>query len=833
MSRILIVDDSPTQLERLRAVLEDGGYDVEPAGDAEAALTRFAADAFDLVITDILMPGMDGYELCRRIKSEERGRVTPVILLSTLNNPMDIILGLECGADNFVTKPYSPEQILGRLAHVLENHRLRSTSRIHLGVEVMFLGKRLTITSDKRQILDLLISTFEDIVRTNRHLQDSKASLAAAKAEIESYARELERRVEERTALLTEKQRQLAQAQAIARLGNWRWDVGSGRIAWSEEMSRILHLIPAVSETTLEEVLALIHPDDRDRTMEMLRSMIDTKRSCRFEFRIQRPNGSERQMASEGHCEFDADGAVAAVFGIFQDITERKTIEQALRESNQTLSALVSSSPFAIVSVDREGRISSWNRRAEEIFGYSAAEMSGSFGLSGLEIDGVRFQALLEQGLSGQALPGILVRIRHKDGRELDVELSGSPLYGDGIVRGVVLAMQDVTARRLLEQQLHQAQKMEAVGQLTGGVAHDFNNLLAVIVGNLDLVQERIEDDPDAAEMVDQALQATIRGAQLTKQLLAFSRKQALQPRVIDLNGIVRETASLLGRTLGATVHIQLDLMDGLWSATADPSQVETALTNLAINARAAMPNGGILTIETANATVDTNGIPEVEPGDYAVLAVSDTGTGIPPGILPRIFEPFFTTKDVGKGTGLGLSTVYGFAKQSGGAVKVYSEPGHGTTFKLFLPRASHPADGKEEAVQPIWKPSPGKETILVVEDDQALLHVVVGQISSLGYRVLEAASGDEALARLESEPGIDLLFTDVIMPGGMLGPELAERARSRLPGLRVLFTSGFSVASASTGFRISNRDHLLSKPYRKQDLAQKLRNVLDAPAPS
>jgi signal transduction histidine kinase/CheY-like chemotaxis protein len=378
--------------------------------------------------------------------------------------------------------------------------------------------------------------------------------------------------------------------------------------------------------------------------------------------------------------------------------------------------------------------------------------------------------------------------------------------------------------------QLVQAQKMEAVGQLTGGVAHDFNNLLTVILGNLGYVDER---HPELETWVKPAIAAAERGAELTQRLLAFARRQMLHPRVIDVNRLMDGVGVLLRRTLSETIALESVRAAGLWSAEADPGQLENALLNLALNARDAMPDGGTLTIETANAYFDdayAAANPETSPGQYVMIGVTDTGTGMEPDVVQRAFEPFFTTKGVGKGSGLGLSMVYGFARQSGGHVKIYSEVGQGTTVRLYLPRArgAEPGPEKQPAAPSV---STGHERILVVEDDAHVRTTVGGLLTSLGYRVVAAATAQDALARLEDPEPIDLLFTDVVLPGGANGAQLAEAARARRPGLKVLFTSGYTANAVGHQGRLDEGVQLLSKPYRKEELARKIRQVLDAPS--
>jgi PAS domain S-box-containing protein len=429
-------------------------------------------------------------------------------------------------------------------------------------------------------------------------------------------------------------------------------------------------------------------------------------------------------------------------------------------------------------------------------------------------------------------VPATEMRLVGLDGRTRIVELKGIPfVQGDDLL--VITTGRDVTAQREAESRLQQAQKMDVVGQLTGGIAHDFNNLLTVVMGNLDFDSERLPADLRAS--VENALHAAERGAALTHRLLAFSRRQTLVAGPVDFNRLATSMEDLLRRALGEHVEIELRLDHALWTALADSGQVEDALLNLAVNARDAMPGGGKLTIETGNAHLDEDYAAhntEVAPGDYAVLAVTDTGVGMAPEVLERVFEPFFTTKEVGKGTGLGLSMVYGFAKQSRGHVRIYSEVGHGTTVRLYLPRltGSDPTDRTALAGAATPSPRPrGGETILVVEDDAQVRAFVLRELRELGYRVLEAEDGPRALRLLESDAAIDLLFTDVVMPGGMTGYQLAEAGRRSRPSLKTLFTSGYTESSVQRVNKLDPGIRLLSKPYRKHDLATRIRAALDA----
>jgi signal transduction histidine kinase/CheY-like chemotaxis protein len=379
------------------------------------------------------------------------------------------------------------------------------------------------------------------------------------------------------------------------------------------------------------------------------------------------------------------------------------------------------------------------------------------------------------------------------------------------------------------ESQVRQAQKMEAIGQLTGGVAHDFNNILTVITGTIEILEDAVKDRPQLAQITKLIGAAAARGADLTQHLLAFSRRQPLQPRSTDVNALIIDAARLLRPTLGEQIEIESMLAHDCAPALIDPSQLSTAILNLALNARDAMPNGGKLTLETKNVVLDENyaGMnSEVSPGNYVMIAVSDSGEGIPAHLLEKVFEPFFTTKDVGKGSGLGLSMVYGFVKQSNGHIKIYSEEGHGTTVKLYLPQAAGIADAPaaDAGMSGIER---GDESILIVEDDALVREYVVTQISNLGYDTLAASNAAEALAIIDGPERIDLLFTDVIIPGGMNGRQLAIEALRRRPGLKILYTSGYTENAIVHHGRLDAGVLLLPKPYLRSDLARMIRTAL------
>lgn len=395
----------------------------------------------------------------------------------------------------------------------------------------------------------------------------------------------------------------------------------------------------------------------------------------------------------------------------------------------------------------------------------------------------------------------------------------------------VLTIANDITEQRKTEAALHHAQKMEAIGNLTGGMAHDFNNLLGIIIGNLDLQTDLVKGNTEADELARRALDAALRGADLTSRLLAFARQQPLQPKMVAVNELVSGITKLLSRTLGEHIVISLNLAADAWPTVVDPAQLDASLTNLATNARDAMPKGGSLTVTTSNQTLDADYAAvnaEVNPGDYVMIEVSDTGAGMPPAVRDRIFEPFYSTKERGKGTGLGLSMVFGFIKQSGGHITVYSEPGIGTTFRLYLPRMAGEVASEDEK-RPVPLVRGEGEVVLAVEDNAELLLVIVRQLTELGYRVVEAENAAAAIEVMEQQK-IDLLLTDIIMPGGINGFDLAREVGQRWPKTRVLFTSGFPETTLNGLDRSLAADtRLLSKPYRRADLAVAVRDALDA----
>jgi PAS domain S-box-containing protein len=531
----------------------------------------------------------------------------------------------------------------------------------------------------------------------------------------------------------------------------------------------------------------------------------------------------------------DSGGNLIGYAKITRDLTERKRAHEALRESEERFSLLVQGvTDYAIYMLDPKGFVSNWNAGAQRIKGYSQDEIVGKH-FSQFYTPEDKATELPRRALETAAREGKFEaegwRLR-KDGTRFWASVVIDPIRNDmGELIGFAKITRDITERRQAQEALAQAQaalfqsqKMEAVGQLTGGVAHDFNNLLTIIVNNLDLLTRNTRDARDM-RLIESAQRAAERGAKLTQQLLAFSRRQPLQPALHNPNALIGGFEAILRRACGELIKLQLALSPSVRSISVDAPQFEAALLNLIVNARDAMPNGGSLRITTGNVTVGGNGqaTTELKPGPYVSVTVVDTGSGMTPEVIDRVFEPFFTTKEIGKGTGLGLSQVYGFVTQSGGHVKVESAPDQGTTITMLLPAqdtGEEPAEDKDGTERPA-QDSAG--TVLIVEDEPAVLEVASDIFDSLGYDVLTATDAQKAIAVLESDAAIDVMFSDVIMPNGMNGVELSRKAREMRPDLKILLASGYPMSalpSEGLGAGVS----FISKPYRWTELADKLR---------
>ncbi len=588
---------------------------------------------------------------------------------------------------------------------------------------------------------------------------------------------------------------------------------------------------------TVEEVIGkddaeLFTPENGREIMAADRKVVDSGKTQTYE-EVGISAGVARTYLSTKGPHRDSNGEIIGLLGICRDITDRKRAEEEFRQSQQKLRIHFEHTPLAVVEWDTQLRITEWSPSAERVFGYSRNEVLGrdaSFLVpSALKehIDRIGQEILNQKGGTRSTNDNLT-----KDGRTISCEWYNTPLVDEsGQVLGVASLVQDVTERVALEERLRQSQKMEAVGRLAGGVAHDFNNLLTVIMGYSQILTDGLPGASRLKDATTQIRSAADRAAGITRQLLAFSRKQVLSPRVIDLNDVMLNLDTMLRRLIGEDVEVLTVPGRDLGAVRADPGQIEQVIMNLALNARDAMPTGGKLTLETENTELDASYASEhepLQPGRYVMLAVSDTGTGMSPDTQAHIFEPFFTTKEIGKGTGLGLSMVYGIVKQSGGYIWVYSEPDRGTTFKIYLPRVDQPAEtvGVERRPAGVKR---GTETILLVEDDAQLRQLTSSVLAHCGYKVLTAGGTEEGLALCrENHRDIRLLVTDVIMPS-MNGRQLAEQVKLISPSTRVLYVSGYT-SNAIVHYGVLDPGlWFLPKPFSLSALIAKVREVLDA----
>ena len=568
----------------------------------------------------------------------------------------------------------------------------------------------------------------------------------------------------------------------------------------------------------------LIHPEDKPAAIAAWSASVSTGRRYEVEFRLRRRDGIYRwHFARAQRVQLQAD-LPPVWYGTAIDVHDRLVLEQQARELVTRYETVLESMNDAVIAMDADWRITLVNTRAEETLQRRKDSLLGHHICAEFpEISGSLFEQECERCLR----EGAVVRFEEAYAPLAKLfEVTAYPAQGGG----VTVYFRDVTEQRRVADELRQAQRLESIGQLTGGVAHDFNNLLTVVMGNAELLHILLPKGSTESELADTIFEAGTRGAEMTQRLLAFARKQALSPRTVDLNELIVGLEPLLRRTLGE--HIQIDVIcsDGLWKALVDPGQLENALLNLAINARDAMPKGGRLVIETANATLDADYAflnPGVVEGSYVMLAVSDNGHGMSQEVQSRLFEPFFTTKPKGQGTGLGMPMVHGFIKQSNGHVAVYSEVDKGTVVRLYLPRVDGPATSKR-ALRAEDAPAGRGESVFLVEDDPFVRHYATTLLTGLGYRVVIASNGPDALLKLGEHPEVQLLFTDVVMPGGMNGRELADRVKAINPDLPILFTSGYTDNGIVHQGQLDPGVLLLPKPYRRSELARRVRQAID-----
>jgi two-component system, cell cycle sensor histidine kinase and response regulator CckA len=1004
---ILIVEDSVTQAEQLKHTLEKNGLLVSVAHHAKEALVLMGNRRPTIVITDILMPDMDGYELCQQIKADANLRDTPVILLTSLSEPKDVIRGLESGADNFIMKPYKESYLISRVNYLLLNKELRSGHTVDMGIEILFDGQKYFINSERRQILDLLLSTYEGAIQKSGELELANRELRKMRRELQTLNEHLEEQVAERTkqlehlnrvvrairnvnqlitkendrsrliqrtcenlvatrgfnsswiVLLDERgepsvygeaglgesffklregfngsdfplcaRKALAEAGVVivkdarvecpscplahldndqatlctklqhqgkiygiltasmnsiyaldqeeqelfrevaediafalhkmeAEVGRQHAEARFRRLAANasdliyryEFMPRrgFTYLNPAaatITGYTPEEFYAdpdlrykIVHPDDRSLFKSASEGELPPGRLLTL--RWVRKDNTLVWLELRRVPIYDEEGNLVAVEGIARDISERKQAEEALQRSEKHFRALIEDGSDIISEFDTQGIIQYLSPSIERTLGYRQKEMIGRNVFDFIHPDDVA--RVRDSFFRGVANPGNVysldLRFRHIDGSWRVLDAVGKFVVNPQGVTGVIVNSRDITERRkadeqvtVLQDQLRQSQKMEAIGQLAGGIAHDFNNALTVILGNAQMALMDVSKDNPLYKVIEEIKKAGERASNLTRQLLAFSRKQILQPEVLNLNEIVMGVEKMLRRIIGEDIQLATDLAPDLSRVEADPGQIEQVIVNLAVNSRDAMPEGGKLTIETRDVELDEKygrAHADVTPGFYVMLAVSDTGIGMTKEVQSRIFEPFFTTKENGKGTGLGLSTVYGIIKQSKGNIWVYSEPGKGTTFKIYLPWVEKTAPMRKNSMREVQIPH-GSETVLAVEDEEMVRNIVLKSLTKYGYKVLAAPDGEEALRICKRHEGpIHLILTDVVMPG-ISGKEIARQAKELRPDLKVLFMSGYTDNAIVNNGILEEGIAFIQKPFTHEGLAWKVRGVLD-----
>jgi len=672
----------------------------------------------------------------------------------------------------------------------------------------------------------------------------AELTLRKSEKEQQALARELSR---ERTRLV--------EAQAVAKIGSWETDLETMDVLWSPETFRIFELDPENYSPTHQSFLSLVHPDDRAAVDAAFQASLGKVGLNTIDHRIILSDGRIKYLTETWQTFFSEQGVATRTMGTCQDISEREAIDDMLRDREARLRrsqeiARVAERVASIGSAAVDFRTGEWEWSDEtyRIYGVTRENFRPSAESLATLVHPEDRDSLLSNlpaARRGKSPEPLEYRIQRPDGAERILRREATLVYEtDGTPIGIVGTVQDVTdiraaerERELLQRQLRESQRLEVVGQMTGGIAHDFNNLLTVILGNAEVFERHLPKDTPLHELAEITRMAAERGAELTSRLLAFARRQPLDPKSVDVNNLISGMNKLLNRALGEHIDIRIVSGPHLWRGLVDAAQLENALLNLSVNARDAMPDGGSLTIETQNVHLDDTyvvdqahgaaGGADIIPGQYILIAVSDTGTGMDEETRMRAFDPFFTTKDVGKGSGLGLSMVYGFVRQSKGHVRIYSEISHGTTIKLYIPRADESARPSDDMLANKSVPG-GTEKILVVEDDDLVRNQVKSQLKTLGYQVTIATDGAEAIEILRHTKDFALLFTDVVMPGGINGRELADQALKLYPHLPVLFTSGYADNALIHHGRLDPGSNLLHKPYRRYELANRIRAILD-----
>ncbi len=626
-------------------------------------------------------------------------------------------------------------------------------------------------------------------------------------------------------------------ATRAARIAVWDWDYQTGTLHWSPVFLEILGIEPSEFSGDLADFIDRLVPEDRDRVSAALDAHIQNGEPYDIHYQMFGADGRRISIHATGKASFDASGTPINMVGTVQDITDKRTLEARLLSAERI--AQIGHWFLDLTSFDL-----TWSPETFRIHGLDPdvdpqPDVDAAFGFYHPD-DVNTVRAAFDELMATGKLQAVEARLRLRNGETRHVLVDGvATIGGDGKPKELLGIVHNRTEAVKKEEQLRRAQRLEAVGQLVGGIAHDFNNLLAVIQGNLeflldDLSSSELAED-DRRGILNSAMSASRRGADLTGSLLAFARKSQLEPQLVDINDVVRETEGWLSRAIPATIDMKTHLTDAVFKTSLDPTSLQSALVNIIVNARDSMPDGGKLTIESALVTISdsemSSGNEFVPAGRYVMLAVTDTGTGIPPHLLPNVFEPFVTTKRVGEGSGLGLSMVQGFAKQSDGFVRIYSEPDEGTCVKLYFPviegePVEDPSLGSEGAEETLSAPS---ARILIAEDQLDVLSVIVRSLTSAGYDIEAATNGDQAFEKFKASDGYDLLLTDVVMPGKLSGPNLAKACREIDPDLPVIFMSGYASEATVHGNGLRSEDIRLTKPVPRRDLLDAIKSCLRA----